>query len=109
MYQYQMDAYMLIYFLFTSFGVAITGYVFTNILENEGMIFGWYNKLIMRLPMWLYKPLGGCSLCFTGQLAFWGFLIFKIHSYDLLQHVFFTMLSIYIVHILENKSITWKD
>lgn len=31
---------------------------------QDGMIFGWYGKLIDRLPTWLNKPLGGCLKCF---------------------------------------------
>jgi hypothetical protein len=32
---------------------------------NEGMIFGKYYELILNnLPVWLFKPLGGCVFCF---------------------------------------------
>lgn len=40
-------------------------------------LFTWYFKLLLILENvggiggWLSKPLGGCAMCFAGQLAFW--------------------------------------
>lgn len=48
--------------------------VFCEILTAEGNIFYWYRLQIDKLPMWLYKPLGGCTVCYSGQVALWGSL-----------------------------------
>lgn len=54
---------------------SVIGHVFSNILLYQDM-FNWYGRLISRLPGWIYKPLGLCSMCFSGQLAFWFCVIF---------------------------------
>ena len=36
---------------------------------------------------WLYKPLVGCFICVTGQLALWGYLIIYFHRYNLFEHI----------------------
>jgi hypothetical protein len=67
-------------------------------LGEDDMIFAPYQRLIRRLPLWLYKPLGGCSKCVTGQVALWYF-IFK-QPFDLLELLFFVSLSILITSII---------
>ena len=42
----------------------------------------WYARLILRLPEWLSKPLGGCSICFTGQASVWLLLPFVRWTYE---------------------------
>lgn len=42
----------------------------------------WYIRAIMKLPKWLYKPLGGCLPCMTGQLTLWGCLPFVSFNYE---------------------------
>lgn len=54
-----------------AFGTASLS-LFLDMCFNEGMIFHWYYKLIERLPVVLFKPLGGCIYCF----GTWVFVIF---------------------------------
>lgn len=68
--------------------VAVFAYAF-YICTNPDMIFGWYGKLIDKLPTWLWKPLGGCLICFSGQVSFWFYLIKFWGDYNFLNHVFF--------------------
>lgn len=56
------------------------GYVFTKVLMQD--VFTPYRRLLYRLPGWLGKPLGLCSVCFTGQLSLWGMLPFVELRYD---------------------------
>jgi hypothetical protein len=62
------------------------------------MIFAWYQRLINKLPNWLYKPLGGCAKCLTGQVALWYFLFTQ--PFNLLELLFFISLSILFTSIL---------
>jgi len=72
------------------------------ILMSPGMIFSFYAKLIDRIPWdWLYKPLGGCSLCFAGQIGFWYYLGTHFREYDFFDHVFFVSGVILVVMILD--------
>jgi hypothetical protein len=81
--------------------IGIIAYVFV-ILTSPGMIFYFYYRLIDRLPYdWLFKPLGGCNMCFAGQLALWFYLIKYFHSYNLFEHIFFICGAILIVMILD--------
>jgi hypothetical protein len=66
------------------------------ILGEPGEIFDFYQRLIGRLPEWLWKPLGGCPKCFTGQVCFWFFLLKNYASYNLIDHLFFVSLGILI-------------
>jgi hypothetical protein len=75
--------------------ISLIVYVFCA-LGEPGMVFSWYRKLIDRLPDWLYNPLGGCHKCLTGQVCFWFFLITQYNSYDLIEHLFFTSLGIFL-------------
>ena len=81
-----------------SFLLALTSWVFVNILEDDEMIFGWYGKLIDRLPKWLNKPIGGCDLCMAGQFGFWGY--FLLDDYKLIEHLFFVVVTIFFVRII---------
>jgi hypothetical protein len=79
----------------------IISFVF-HILINPEEIFDWYGRLIHNLPLYLWKPLGGCLKCLTGQVTFWGYLIKYFHSYNLLTHLFFVSLGI-IAALILNK------
>lgn len=46
------------------FGVA--GYMWSEVLTREGMIFGWFPKWMHDLPNWLKKPAYACAICVTG-------------------------------------------
>jgi hypothetical protein len=68
-------------------------------LGNDDMIFAWYQRLIERLPWYLYKPLGGCHVCLVGQGCFWYFIFF--HKYNLIEHLFFVSIGIIFAMILD--------
>jgi len=75
--------------------ISLIAFMFCT-LGDEGMIFNRYQKLIEKLPEWLFFPLGGCYLCFTGQLCFWYFLITNFHDYVLIDHLFFVSAGIFL-------------
>lgn len=75
------------------------GFVFSRILL-EDMLIG-YHRLIAKLPEWLYKPLGGCAMCFTGQLTLWGLLPFVRADYkSIILYFGIIAINIIIVKIL---------
>jgi hypothetical protein len=75
------------------------GYVFTRILMEDALI--GYNRLIANLPDWLYKPLGGCGACFTGQLTLWGLLpFFRMDYLSIILYFGIVAINIIIVKIL---------
>jgi hypothetical protein len=78
----------------------IIAYVFV-ILTSPGMIFYFWFKWINHLPDWAFNPLGGCNICFGGQLAFWYYLITYFHSYSFFEHIFFISGTILTVMILD--------
>lgn len=80
--------------------IGISAYVFSRILLDPDMIFGWAYKYLEKLPKWLAKPLGLCEYCLAGQLAFWSYLWYNFTSYDLVLHVVTTSLSIFTVEVI---------
>ena len=80
--------------------LGIFAYIFTILIQPE-MVLHFYYKWIDRLPTFLYKPLGGCNLCFGGQCGLWGYLIIYFHSYNFFDHVIFISGTILIVMILD--------
>jgi hypothetical protein len=54
---------------------AFVGFVFTVILMDD-LLIGYKRYLVSSkaIPEWLKKPLGLCSVCFTGQLSLWGMI-----------------------------------
>lgn len=56
---------------------ALAGFAFAHVMADSISPFGWYFDLLGRLNRYdkRYKyityPLGGCSICFSGQLALW--------------------------------------
>jgi len=97
--------------------VAIIAYVFILLTEDK-MIFAWYGRLIDRIKSdWLYKPLGGCLACFSGQVAAWYYLFTHIQidfkngewyylfarftSYNLFDHIWFVSAVILTVLIID--------
>jgi len=56
--------------------ISLIAYMFCA-LGEEGKIFHFYQKALCNLPKWLCKPLGGCFMCFTGQVCLWYFIITK--------------------------------
>jgi len=67
------------------------------ILGEPGMIFDWYQKLINRLPEYLWKPLGGCYKCFTGQVLMHYYWITHLHNYNIIDQLFYPSCGILIV------------
>lgn len=65
-----------------------------SFLGEPDQIFGWYRKLIMKLPDFLNKPLGSCNLCITGQACMWYYLVTRFNNYNLIDHLFFISLGI---------------
>jgi hypothetical protein len=75
-------------------------------LGKEGMIFNFYQRMICQLPDWLCKPLGGCYLCFTGQVMFWFYLFKYFEDYNLIDHLFFVSAGIF-ASAIYNKIFNW--
>lgn len=89
-------------FIFQSILISVIGYVFTHNLIQAGDILHFYKKLIQKIPYnSLRKPLGMCTVCFTGQLALW-LGIFYV-GLDIVPLIQFIGLSILGVIIIENK------
>lgn len=66
----------LIYFIMVAHFLGLVGVVYSIILTEPGMIFfNLYEKLQRKLPVWLFKPVIGCALCVSGQMALWCFMI----------------------------------
>lgn len=78
--------------IFTCACLAVTAWVFSEYLTRPGMIFSFWGNLLERLHQagndWLAKPLGWCSICFSGQLALWHY-IFRAKQYAVDEAVFF--------------------
>lgn len=79
--------------------IALSGVAISRIITQPGEILSFYWNLIDKLPDWLNKPLGGCSKCFTGQLAFW--LYIYLYDYNLVYHLLFTLSAITIAYIVD--------
>ena len=81
--------------------ISVVAYVIF-ILMSPGMIFSFYARLIDRIKWdWLYKPLGGCLMCFSGQIAFWYYLFTHLRSYNFFDHIVFVSAVILIVMIFD--------
>lgn len=74
--------------LLTILKVGIFAYVFTILISPE-MILHFYYKWIDKLPDLLFKPLGGCAICFAGQCGLWFYLFTHLHGYNFFDHIFF--------------------
>ena len=84
---------------FIFFSCALS-FVFVEILTEPNEIFYSYYNAIRKLPEWLFKPLGGCLLCFTGQVTFWSY-IFSF-DYELTYKFIFIHLSVVAIAIFIN-------
>lgn len=88
--------------------ISVVAYVIF-VLMSPGMIFHFYARLIDKIKWdWLYKPLGGCLMCFSGQVSFWYYLITHFREYNLFDHVVFISAVILIVMIFD-KLIDYAD
>jgi len=79
--------------------ISIICYLFYALGET-GMIFNFYQKWIERFPQWLYKPLGGCYKCLTGQVLTHYYWITHLHDYNVIDQLFYPSMGILIVTIL---------
>lgn len=94
----------LLYLNWLTFAVAISAFVYSNMLTEEGMIFNsLFETLEEKLPEWLFKPLIGCQYCVAGQWSLWFFIyyaIFEAKDYELYVHIWFVMQTIFITKII---------
>lgn len=79
--------------------LAVTAYVFSDLLSTDKMIFRPYFNLIEKLPKYFSFPLGVCNKCFAGQISLWYFL-FKENRIDAV--IFSVMLTILITKLIED-------
>jgi hypothetical protein len=77
--------------------ISLVAFIFVA-LGEEGMIFNFYQRLLLRLPEWAANPLGGCGICFTGQMSLWYFIFTK--PFNLFDLLVFVSLSIFTTKIL---------
>lgn len=89
-------------FFIISFLFSLTAWVFVNMLQDEGMVFEWYGKQLDKLPEWMAHPLGSCDVCMAGQFGLWGY--FLVGDYHLLYHLFFIVLTIFYINIIDRIS-----
>lgn len=94
--------------MITSVYIGITAYVFTMILTDPDMIFGWYGKLLDKLPSWIAKPLGKCEYCLAGQMALWYYIYLHYADYNAVNHIFYISISIFVVEVINNLIIYFK-
>jgi hypothetical protein len=79
--------------------ISIICYIF-YILGESGMIFNFWQRWIEKLPQWLYKPLGGCYKCLTGQAILHYYWITHLHNYNIVDQLFYPSFGILITIIL---------
>jgi hypothetical protein len=89
--------------------IGIVGYVFTEILMSQGMLMEWYCEWLGKqhyggwMPEWVFKIMGGCGHCFTGQLAFWYYIF--ANEYSLPEHIAYVSVAIFTIEIIR----TWLE
>jgi hypothetical protein len=86
--------------------IALIGFIFSALVQRKKSIFSWYNKIIKKLPWYLYFPLGGCYLCVTGELMLWYF-IFKDFIPEILIDCLFFISAGISVAMIYNKIYCW--
>jgi hypothetical protein len=78
--------------------ISLIAFMFVRMGE-PGMVFAWYQRLIGGLPEWLRFPLGYCEKCFGGQSLFWAYLILHYKDYNLIEHLFYPSMGIFLIVI----------
>ncbi len=87
--------------------LSLITFMFCALGQEEGQIFYWYQKLIKKLPEYLRNPLGGCYVCFTGQICLWFYILTK--PFDIIELLFFVSSGI-LSSMVYNKIYCWlKD
>lgn len=85
--------------------IGITAWVYVDILTRGEMILGKLSQyLYEKLPLWLYKPIIGCSYCVAGQVALWYLILTKQFSF---YSIILICISIFTVAII-NKTMYGK-
>jgi hypothetical protein len=79
--------------------ISIICYMFYA-LGEVGMIFNFWQKWINRLPWYVRNPLGGCYKCLVGQSIFHYYWITHLHSYSIIDQLFYPAMGILIVTLL---------
>lgn len=94
----------LLFLNWLTLAIAISAFVFSNMLTDNGMIFhDLFEWLEERLPEWIFKPLIGCQYCVAGQWSLWFFIwfaMFRANDYELYLHIWFIMQTIFITKIV---------
>lgn len=99
-----------------TWAVAISAFVYTEILTDSGMILfhwkGFLFKIFKSDENWLYKILVGCTYCVAGQWTLWLYLLFALighdyfdFSYDPFAHLFLVLLTIFNVALIKKAGI----
>ena len=66
--------------------LSLISYMFVA-LGRDGFIFSSYRRLLHRFPEWLANPLGGCFMCFTGQVCLWYYIFTK--PFNIIELLFY--------------------
>ena len=92
--------------------IAVVANVVVHTLMEEGMVLGWYKNLLDKWSYdlegsytWFYylsKPLGGCDVCFGGQLALLFYLF--CDDYNIVIHIFLICLTIKLIEWLRKRN-----
>ena len=78
--------------------IAVVAVVFSCILIDEDMIFGFYGKWLNRIHPKIAYPLGNCAYCFGGQVATWYYFIIDQYRPD--NHIFMIAMTIFFIHLI---------
>ena len=84
--------------------ISLIAFMFCALGRDEDDIFYWYREMIKKLPVFLYKPLGGCYGCFTGQVCLWYFIFSK--PFNIIELLFFISAGI-MSAMIYNKIYCW--
>lgn len=95
----------ILFLSFITFAIALSAFVFTNILTADGQILQNVQDYLERhLPEKIYKPLIGCELCVSGQWALWFYLYFTLieqqQKYHWWLHIWVVMQTIFIARLI---------
>lgn len=63
------------------FLIAVFSVSYRLILAYQPVLNWWFRFGLRYEKKWFYKPIWGCELCISGQLALWTYLISWIASY----------------------------
>jgi len=74
--------------------ISLIAFMFSALTQDEHTLLTWYGRLLEKLPWYLRKPLGGCYMCFSGQVCMWYFLFTK--PFDVFELGFFISAGIFL-------------